>query len=297
VERELSTDLAGRQRAEAFMAVLSRSLGFMGNREDYYDPRNSFLNDVLDRRTGLPITLSLICMAVGQRVGLSVYGVGYPGHFMAGLRSGDDLWLLDLFTARVLSPKEVPGHLAALFQQPLNFVHQMGASPVSSLSLVRRILNNLWNIYHSQDDFSNALWVLDYMLALTPDDPRLWQERGTVAYQAGRLLDAGRSLRRYLYLTGHLGRFLGLDGGVILEDLDGSEVDLGEVDLGEVDLGENDLMDPLFGEEREGNEGAEAEPDWRRTGYRAAPAPADDDDVWEILGLLSQVNEELQRMN
>lgn len=277
VERGMPENLTGRPRAEAFVKLLSAGLGFVGNREDYYDPRNSFLNDVLDRRMGLPITLSLVCIALGRRLNMPIHGVGYPGHFMAGLRDGGDLWLLDLFTGRVLSPQEVPGHLATLFQQPLNFVHQMGAAPISPISLVRRILNNLWNIYHGTGEQAGAAWVLDYMLALTPDDPRLWQERGVVALQMGRLHDAARSLRRCLYLSGHLERYLGLEEGVILEDLDGTRIELGEDELADGDV--------------EGERGL------RGGGYRPAPPPSDDDEVWQILGMLGQIDEDLQRLN
>src|SRR5438876_10947467 len=85
---------------------LFRTCGFAGNREDYYDPRNSFLNDVLDRRQGIPITLSLVLIEVGKRLGLAVEGIGLPGHFIAGARLDDSQIFLDPFNGGALLTPE-----------------------------------------------------------------------------------------------------------------------------------------------------------------------------------------------
>jgi len=222
VQQAMAEGLTGKAQAEGFLAALTERLAFEGNRENYYDPRNSFLNDVLARRTGLPISLSLVCMALGRRMGLNIQGVGYPGHFMARYRDQEGEWLLDLFSGAVLAPTEVTGHLSRLFQQPITFSHQIGVRPVTPQALAERILNNLWHIYRTQGDGEKAMRVLDYMTVLAPDNPRLWQEMGVVAYESGHLLDAERNLRRYLYLTGHLSRFWGLEPSIVLQDDDGS---------------------------------------------------------------------------
>src|SRR5262245_66297754 len=105
----LARAVDGTRRAAAALGRLHRlrdylfvEQGFAGNRDDYYDPRNSFLNDVLDRRQGIPITLSLVLMEVGKRLGLHIEGIGLPGHFIAGARLGDSQILLDTFKGGAL---------------------------------------------------------------------------------------------------------------------------------------------------------------------------------------------------
>ena len=92
--------MSGRARAEDFLHLFNRGLGFRGNRDDYYDPANSFLNVVLERRVGLPITLSLLCVALGQRVGIDIVGMGFPGHFMACYRDDRGAWLFNHLMAK-----------------------------------------------------------------------------------------------------------------------------------------------------------------------------------------------------
>lgn len=274
VALSMAPGLTGQAQAESFLAVLRDSLGFGGNRENYYDPRNSFLNDVLARRTGLPITLSLLCMALGRRMGLDIQGMGYPGHFMACYRDRGSEWLLDLFTGVVLPAREVTAHLSRLFQQPIALSHQTGAPSVTAQALAERILNNLWHIYRTQGDAEMSMRILTYLSILTPDNPRLWQELGTMAYESGHLLDAERNLRRYLYLTGHLARFWGLEPSIVLQDEDGIPV-----------AWQDELLtDPL-------------DDAIRPRGPRPAPPPKQDDEVWQVVGLLSKINDELQHIN
>ncbi|MBP8106902.1 MAG: transglutaminase family protein [Caldilineaceae bacterium] len=274
VAQTVAEGLTGRAQAEGFLAALTGRLAFEGNREDYTDPRNSFLNDVLARRTGLPISLSLVCMALGRRLGLNIQGVGYPGHFMARYADQEGEWLLDLFSGAVLAPAEVTGHLSRLFQQPITLSHQIGALPVTPQALAERILNNLWHIYRTQGDGQKAMRVLDYLVVLAPDNPRLWQEMGVMAYESGHLLDAERNLRRYLYLTGHLARFWGLEPSIVLQDDDGAPV-----------LWQDEsLPGPLDDPGRPG-------------GPRPAPPPKQDDEVWQVVGLLSKISDELLRIN
>lgn len=274
VEQAMAKGLTGKAQAQGFLAALTGHLGFEGNRENYYDPRNSFLNDVLARRTGLPISLSLVCMALGRRVGLNIQGVGYPGHFMARYTDPEGEWLLDLFTGMVLDTTEVTAHLSRLFQQPITLSHRAGVLAVTPQTLAERILNNLWHVYRSQGDGEKAMQILNYMLALAPDNPRLWQELGVMAYESGHLLDAERNLRRYLYLTGHLARFWGLEPSIVLQDEDGSPM------LWQDESLPGPLDDP-----------------GRPAGPRPAPPPQEDDEVWQVVGLLSKINDELLRIN
>ncbi len=98
----------GEPRAQRFLSVINDGLGFRGNRRRYYDPRNSYLNEVLERRLGLPILLSLICISIGRRIGVDIEGLGFPGHFMARYRDEVGVWLLDSFHGNVVSEAETP---------------------------------------------------------------------------------------------------------------------------------------------------------------------------------------------
>ncbi|HUG37441.1 MAG TPA: transglutaminase-like domain-containing protein, partial [Candidatus Limnocylindrales bacterium] len=99
------------ERLHPLREYLFEEAGFAGNREDYYDPRNSFLNDVLDRRLGIPITLSLLLIEVGQRVGLALEGVGLPGHFIASARLPTGQILLDPFNGGAILTPDACAHL------------------------------------------------------------------------------------------------------------------------------------------------------------------------------------------
>src|SRR5215471_14644399 len=95
------------QRVRGLCRYLFHDMGFRGNQQDYYEARNSYLNDVLDRRTGIPITLSAVAMAVGRRAGLHIAGVGLPGHFVAKAVKGDEEVLFDPFHGgRALTPEK-----------------------------------------------------------------------------------------------------------------------------------------------------------------------------------------------
>ena len=117
-----STDELGRlHRLREYLFV---EQGFAGNRDDYYDPRNSFLNDVLDRRQGIPITLSLVLMEVGKRLGLAVEGIGLPGHFIAGARLGDSQILLDPFNGgALLTPEDCEGLVSSVLGREVTLSH------------------------------------------------------------------------------------------------------------------------------------------------------------------------------
>src|SRR5262252_10910124 len=93
----------GRRAVDQFNAYFFDALGFHGNADNYYDPRNSYLNDVIDRRTGIPITLSTVYCELGRRAGLRAHGVGFPGHFLAKCLSSDGDVIVDCFNARTVS--------------------------------------------------------------------------------------------------------------------------------------------------------------------------------------------------
>lgn len=200
---------AGRTWATEFLRSLREDLGFQGNTANYYEPDNSFLNVVLDRRTGLPILLSLVCVALGRRLGVPMDGVGFPGHFMVRYRHADEQWLLDPFHGRVLPAGHAQEYLGQLFGQHVA-LSQQAYTRVTPPAFAQRILNNLRNVYLGNEDWANAVRVLDYMLLLLPSSTALLRERALLHHRVGDLERAAYDLQRYFTLTGELWSVWGL---------------------------------------------------------------------------------------
>jgi regulator of sirC expression with transglutaminase-like and TPR domain len=191
-----STDPLGRlHRLREYLFV---EQGFAGNREEPFDPRNSFLNDVLDRRKGIPITLSLVLMEVGKRLGLAVEGIGLPGHFIAGARFGDSQILLDPFNAGALLTPEACEELVgrALGRQvtlkPEHYV------PVSRRRLLARMLANLKGIYWQREAWDRVVGVIDRLLVLDPKAAVEWRDRGVAWTKLGEIRRGLVDWERYL---------------------------------------------------------------------------------------------------
>jgi len=203
VRRALEQIPPGFERAERFLDVLYHDLGFTGNRQHYYDPDNSMFNIVLRRRTGLPIMLSLVYMAVGRRLDLDVEGIGFPGHFMVRYQDELGQWLIDPFHGKVIEVSAAEHYLSQVFEQTVNLPSE-SYQPVTAPLLAQRILYNLRNVYLSHKAFTMALRITNYLLALAPLEPGVWQERGLLYYQEEDWEQASYTLRRYFHLTGQL---------------------------------------------------------------------------------------------
>lgn len=172
--------------------------GFRGNADDYYDPRNSCLNDVLDRQLGIPITLAVLTMEVGRRVGLEILGIGLPGHFCVGARLGRELVLLDPFGGgRVLERAEAEGVASRAVGRPVKLTAAHFA-PASKAQIVVRILRNLQGIYARREDWAKALAVIDRLLVVDADAPTHLRDRGTVLVKLGELHRGASEWERYL---------------------------------------------------------------------------------------------------
>jgi regulator of sirC expression with transglutaminase-like and TPR domain len=214
VSKHMKKQPPGRARAESLLNVLHGDLRFDGSHEDYYDSRNSFLNQVLERRRGLPITLSLLCMAIGRRLNregfdIRIEGLGFPGHFMASYVEKNGTWILDPFNGEVVNPEETSAYLAQLFQKPVS-ISTEALRPVSAEMLAYRLLNNLRMVYLDDGDYELASSILDYMLVLTPNDSMLWRERGLLHYHREMWEYASRDFRRYFFLKDNLLLALGM---------------------------------------------------------------------------------------
>lgn len=203
----------GKQRAFRFLSVLNHEFEFDGNRADYYDVDNSYLNVVLERRVGLPITLGVICMAVGRRLrekgySITIEGLGLPSHFMTRYEDEAGEWLLDPFNGMVILPSEVDGYLSQLFDAPHHgkelVLPPEVFKPVSPTMVAFRMLNNLRMVFLHEENLLSATRVLDYMIELTPSDAYLWQERALLHYQCEIWDRAERDLRRYFFLNDNL---------------------------------------------------------------------------------------------
>ena len=174
--------------------------GFRGNKDDYYDPRNSFLNDVLDRKTGIPIALSVMYMEIGARVGLPLSGIGFPGHFIIKCSAQSEI-LVDPFNkGGILSETDC--------QQMLNQMYAGGVKlkgdfleSVTKKQILTRMLQNLKSIYINSKDFVKALSVVDMLLIIGPDNTSELRDRGLISYNLECFTRALSDLEGYLRLV------------------------------------------------------------------------------------------------
>jgi regulator of sirC expression with transglutaminase-like and TPR domain len=142
--------------------------GFEGNRDQYGDPRNSFLNDVLERRLGIPISLSVLYIEVGRRLGLNLYGVSFPTHFLVKAVDDRGELIIDPFNeGAILDLDEIRARLQQIYRQPLD-VHPEMLKPVGARHILARMLRNLKNIYARGADWQRVLSALDRILMLDP---------------------------------------------------------------------------------------------------------------------------------
>jgi regulator of sirC expression with transglutaminase-like and TPR domain len=176
---------------------LFEEVGFRGNQEDYYDPRNSFLNQVLLRRRGIPITLALVCIEVGGRLGIPLMPIGMPGHLLLRHRDVPD-WFIDPFHGGILlSRAECQERLQQIAQAwDNNYL-----TPLDNRDFVARILGNLKAIYLQRKDHARALSILDHLVLIRPEARQELRDRGAVNYRLGRYQAALDDLRSYLNWT------------------------------------------------------------------------------------------------
>ncbi len=178
-------------------AVLFEEHGFRGNEDAYYDPRNSFLNEVLDRRLGIPITLSVLYMEVAARVGLTLQGVGFPGHFLVKHVAGGRETFIDPFhRGEILSADDCRERLQKASPKRALDPHWLDA--VSARQIIGRMLHNLKKIYVEMGDDVRALWVTDRLVMLAPGEPVERRDRGLVEARLGGTAAAIGDLEAYL---------------------------------------------------------------------------------------------------
>jgi regulator of sirC expression with transglutaminase-like and TPR domain len=199
---ELKERLLEEPRPERAVMALNRYLfheqGFKGNTSEYYDPRNSYLNDVLDRRTGIPITLSTVYMEVAARAGLEVEGVGLPGHFIVRVQTPMRGLLIDPFhCGALLSEQECQERLDRIFGGKVK-MEARHLAPCDRKAMLERMLQNLKAIYVKQGDLVRALRVVEQLLEVDPQSANEIRDRGTIYAALDCYALAARDLETYL---------------------------------------------------------------------------------------------------
>ncbi len=194
-------------RPEAMLDVLNQYLfeeqGFTGNQWEYEDPRNSFLNDVLDRKLGLPITLSVLYIEIGRRVGLPLEGVSFPGHFLVKLPVPGGEVMVDPFSQGItLTERDLERRLEALGSGPLltRAIRAELLAAASKKAIIVRMLRNLKAVYFQRDEFEKALKVCERILTAVPDHPGELRDRGIIYQRLECYRAALGDLRKYLAL-------------------------------------------------------------------------------------------------
>ncbi len=204
VRRSLPEDTGLEETVVALNHFLFVEQGFTGNADDYYDPRNSFLNDVLDRKLGVPITLSILYMEIGQRLGLPFEGVSFPGHFLVKCNTNEGDVILDPFWGGMpLSEDDLQDRLEEACGKS-----QAAAAPLAALlstagkkEILVRMLRNLKGIYLKREDLLKALGSINRILQVQPDLPEEVRDRGQVYEKLECFRPAVADLSRYLVLA------------------------------------------------------------------------------------------------
>ena len=189
------------------LAMLDRQLfeveGFSGNRGDYFDPRNSFLNDVIERRTGIPITLSVVYLEVGWRLGLPLVPVSFPAHFLVASTGARRVFIDPFNHGARLAPADLVARLSPMAggREQARRVLPQATTPASRREVAMRILRNLGRIYAERQDDDRLLVVSNRRVALDPNDAAALRERAQVLVRLECYRAAWHDYRHYLRLA------------------------------------------------------------------------------------------------
>jgi regulator of sirC expression with transglutaminase-like and TPR domain len=188
-------------RVEALNRYLFDERRFEGNEADYYDPRNSMLHRVLERRAGIPITLSIVYAEVGRRAGLAVEGVGLPGHFIVRASDGGEWVLVDPFNRKTTDREECQRRLDSIYGGGAVELNDEHFQPAGARAILSRVLGNLKAVYVQARFFRRALAAVERMLLINPHDLDERRDRGLLLAQLGRFSEAIAETQTYLNLA------------------------------------------------------------------------------------------------
>ena len=186
---------------------LYTELGFRGNSKDYYNPCNSFLNDVLERRQGIPITLSLVYLEIAQRLDFPMVGIGMPGHFLIRPDFADAGIFVNAFNGgETLFEQDCEELLSRLYQQSVKLQPQY-LEAVTKQQFLARMLTNLKFIYLNQKELDKALTMVEMILLVFPSAATEIRDRGLLCFELGKWEQARRDLEFYLAMVPDAGDF------------------------------------------------------------------------------------------
>ena len=188
------------QQLNAVTDLLFGVIGLSGNRDDYYDPRNSYLNHVIERRLGIPITLSLLCVEVGRRAGVPILGIGMPGHFLIRHRDEPNFFV-DPFNGGLLLNQDECGALLRQAAGDAVRLQSHHLDPVTPREMLARILRNLKAIYWDREDFDRCISTIGALMAVLPDRPEEQRDRGVVHLKAGNRRESAEDFAAYIELA------------------------------------------------------------------------------------------------
>jgi len=172
-----------------------------GNRESYYDPRNSFLNDVLDRGLGIPLTLGMVLLEVGWRLDLPLEGVNFPGHFLVRYRGDELALLIDAFDAGKIRFEDQAQELLDQVYGGVVRMQDAFLRAATKREMLARMLSNMKNLYVKVGDHERALAAVERLLMITPTAPAESRSRGELLAKIGRHEEAATQLEAYLRVS------------------------------------------------------------------------------------------------
>ncbi len=180
---------------------LYNCLKFRGNSQDYYNPKNSFLNDVIDLRTGIPLTLSIVYLEIAKRLDFPMLGIGMPGHFIIRPDFDDVGIFVDVFNqGEILFKEDCEAKIQQLYQQPVKLEPRFLA-PVNNKQILARMLTNLKQIYLHRRQYNKVLAIITGLLTLFPNNPNELRDRGLLYYELNLWQAAYKDLQAYLKLA------------------------------------------------------------------------------------------------
>jgi regulator of sirC expression with transglutaminase-like and TPR domain len=189
------------RQVAALNEFLFEELGFSGNQDDFYDPRNSFLDQVIERRMGIPISLSLLYCELATRLGIPAFGVSFPAHFLVRVGRGATALMLDVYAGGVALPEEeLDRRLADVYGKGTVTVRSNPAvlRPAGKREILVRMLRNLIGVYRARGDQANLLEALTAVLNLSPNLPDELYQRGLLYRELGYASAAVADLRRFV---------------------------------------------------------------------------------------------------
>jgi regulator of sirC expression with transglutaminase-like and TPR domain len=198
VKDRLANETAPLVVLEEVLRTLFERRRFSGNTEAYYDPRNSFLNDVLDRGLGIPLTLGIVVLEVGWRLGLPLEGVGFPGHFLVRYRGSDVRLLIDPFDRGRIRFEDEAQEILDRGYGGVVKMQDAFLRPASKVQMLTRLLTNLKHIYAKVGDDARSLATVERLLMITPLAPTESRLRGLLLARLGRAEEAAVQLEAYL---------------------------------------------------------------------------------------------------